>query len=85
MKINVAISGRSYHRAVAAPAELELADHATVDDALGQLRELLGGDMVPDSSLVAVGGEHLGTIQQHAARTLCEGDELVLISPVAGG
>ncbi|MEQ8786368.1 MAG: MoaD/ThiS family protein [Pirellulaceae bacterium] len=86
MNIRLVISGRSYDKAAQAPETLELAAGATVDDALAALAELLGEEgRLPDSCLVAVAGRHLGTIANHPAEPLRDGDEVVLFSPVAGG
>ena len=43
------------------------------------------GRGLPASCLVAVSGTHLGTLGNHRPHSLEEGDELVLITPVAGG
>ena len=43
------------------------------------------GRPLPESCLIAVSGAHLGTLRSHTARKLEDGDELVLIAPVAGG
>jgi len=86
MKINLVISGRSYRTSGDLPTHLELPDGATLADALTALSEKLPADAaLPDSCLVAVSGSHVGTLGSHRARELREGDELVLIAPVAGG
>jgi molybdopterin converting factor small subunit len=86
MKIQVVIPGRSYDKSAELPETLELSDGATVDDALAMLDEILGeAGKLPESCLVAVAGRHLGTIADHPAQPLRDGDELVLFSPVAGG
>jgi len=86
MKIHVVISGRSYHAAETIPDRLTLPDDATVDDALRMLAELApDGKGLPQSCLVAVSGTHLGTVRDHKPQPLHDGDELVLIAPVAGG
>jgi len=61
--------------------ELRLDDGATVDDLLRRL-----GEDVPElapglpSALPVVGGSHVGRDRQ-----LADGDEVALLSPVAGG
>lgn len=86
MKISVVITGRSYHAAAGIPSELTLPDASTVDDALRQIQHYLSdNDALPPSCLIAVGGQHLGTLADHPAAELRDGDELTLIAPVAGG
>lgn len=86
MKIQIVISGRSYDAAETLPEFLTLPDGASVDDAVEALRGLLPeGRSLADSCLVAVSGVHLGTLKSHTERPLTDGDELVLIAPVAGG
>ena len=85
MKIRVTISGRSYDKAAGVPAELELRDGASIDEALDALRRHVGDGRLPASCLVAVSGRHLGTLSRHAPHTLVAGDELMLFAPVAGG
>ena len=86
MKVKIVISGRAYHDAAALPAELTLPAGASVDDALAQLDELLPeGVSLPESCLIAVSGQHLGTRANHEQRELADGDELMLVAPVAGG
>ena len=86
MKIKVIFTGRSYQLAKNLPAELTLSDEATLDDAIGVLQEPLTAEQrLPDSCLVSVSGEHLGTLASHRSRALADGEELVLIAPVAGG
>lgn len=84
MKIKIVISGRSYHRATQVPEYLELSDDSTVEDALKMVAEILGEEL-SGSTLVAIGEKHLGTVARHPATDLQPNDELVLISPVAGG
>ena len=86
MKVGVVISGRNYDAADAVPEHLTLPDGASLDDALEALASLLPEDrQLPDSCLIAVSGTHLGTLASHRQSNLSEGDELVLIAPVAGG
>jgi molybdopterin converting factor small subunit len=86
VKIRVVITGRGYHTSLHLPDELTLADGSTVDDALAKLATLLpAGEQFPDSCLVAVADQHLGTLALHASRELRDGDELTLIAPMAGG
>jgi molybdopterin converting factor small subunit len=86
MNVRVVISGRSYDAAESVPEELSLPDGASVDDALEELARLLPeGRPLPSSCLVAVSGKHLGTLASHQPHALAEGDELVVIAPVAGG
>jgi molybdopterin converting factor small subunit len=86
MMVKVVITGRGYDAAQDVPAQLSLAEQVTVDDALRAIDRLLpDGRRLAASCLVALGGEHLGTVASHPARTLHEGDELLIIAPVAGG
>ena len=86
MKVKIIISGRGYHDASSLPEELTLPDAASVDDALARLDELLPeGLRLPQSCLVAVSGQHLGTRARHEPCELADGDELMLVAPVAGG
>ena len=60
---------------------LELADPATVGDAVKRLRESLpNGHLLPGRPLVAVNSEHA-----LAEAPLHDGDELALLPPLAGG
>ncbi len=86
MKVQVVISGRSYDAAQSVPEFLTLAEGASVDEALRALAELFPDEKkLPESCLIAVSGTHLGTLRSHQPRQLQEGDELVVIAPVAGG
>lgn len=86
MKISVMVTGRSYHMTEGLPDELTLPDGNTVDDAIAALSAQLPDSVqFPPSCLVAVSGQHLGTVASHETRVLSDGDELTLIAPVAGG
>jgi molybdopterin converting factor small subunit len=86
MKIRVVVTGRGYHMAEQLPEEITLAESAGIGDALTLLAShLTNGHQLPSSCLVSVSGEHLGTLSSHRPRQLRDGDELVLIAPVAGG
>ena len=86
MKVKLVITGRSYDAAAGIPEALELPEGATLDDALQAVAAELPEDRpLSGSCLVAVSGTHLGTLASHSQRELKEGDELVLIAPVAGG
>jgi molybdopterin converting factor small subunit len=63
-----------------ATVELALHSGATIADALGALRALPGGSVLPGSPLVAVNLAYADTGQ-----ILHAGDELAVIPPVAGG
>ncbi len=63
-----------------------LPDGCSVDDALKVIAELIpDGKGLPESCLIAVSGTHLGTVRDHQPQILADGDELVVIAPVAGG
>ena len=86
MKINVVVTGRSYHATGQLPEEIELPEGSAVDAALSFLDSQLGDDYsLPTTCLVAVAGKHLGTLANHTNVPLNDGDELTLIAPVAGG
>ncbi len=86
MKVRILILGRAYDRTESLPDEITLPDGATLDDALARLESLApGAEPLPETCLVAVSGNHLGTLGDHRAATLQDGDELALIAPVAGG
>ncbi len=63
-----------------ATVELALNSGATIADAIGALRALPGGSVLPSSPLVAVNLAYADT-----AQLLQAGDELAVIPPVAGG
>jgi molybdopterin converting factor small subunit len=86
MKIKIVLTGRSYHLASQLPDEVTLADGATLQDAIRAIPDSLSDEhALPDTCLVTVSGEHLGTLNHHRERTLQDGEEIVLIAPVAGG
>ncbi|MGD0901186.1 MAG: MoaD/ThiS family protein [Thermoguttaceae bacterium] len=86
MRIHIVLSGRNYDAGEAIPAELTLAEGASLDDALAALAgHLPGGNSLPATCLVAVSGTHLGTLGGHRPRLLRDGDEVLLLTPVAGG
>jgi molybdopterin converting factor small subunit len=86
MRVRVVFTGRGYDAMGSLPAELDLTETATIDDALARLRDHLSeGKSLPPSCLVTVSGAHLGSVAGHANSALRDGDEIVLIAPVAGG
>ncbi len=86
MNISVHVSGRSYHLAQQAPAALELPEGTGLAAAIAAfVQRLPSGQTLPASCLVIVSGRHLGTLAQHQDIALCDGDELLLLAPVAGG
>ena len=86
MRIRLVISGRGYDAAATIPEHLTLGEGASVDEALAAVAKLIPGEkQLAASSLVAVSGNHLGTLQNHRPQVLQDGDELVVITPVAGG
>ena len=86
MKVTVTISGRLYDRGPQHPGVLDLPKGATVDDALEVLqRDICSRRCLVPSALVAVSGDHIGTIADHQAQPLGDADELFIFAPVAGG
>jgi hypothetical protein len=86
MQIRVVISGRNYDALAALPERLDVADGAKVADALAAVGATLpAGTTLPKGCLVALSGRHLGTVTNHANMAIRDGDELLLIAPVAGG
>ncbi len=86
MNVRLLYTGRSYQTGQTLPDEITLADGAGSDDALRAINEMLpAGEPLPPTCLVTGAGQHLGTVASHAARQLRDGDEIVLIAPVAGG
>jgi hypothetical protein len=86
MRIRVLISGRNYDALSAVPAQLDLPDGAALSDALAAIAAALpAGVALPASCLIAISGVHLGTVASRPERTLRDGEELLLIAPVAGG
>jgi molybdopterin converting factor small subunit len=86
MHIRLFITGRNYNLAEGVPSELTLPEGATLDDALRSLGDLLpSGTRLPASCLVALSGRHCGTVASHSPEKLRDGDELIILAPVAGG
>ena len=86
MKVRVVVSGRNYDTAEAIPQHLTLPEGCSVDEVLQAVAEFCRqGPGLQESCLVAVSGTHLGTLRRHRPHVLSDGDELVLIVPVAGG
>jgi molybdopterin converting factor small subunit len=86
MTVRVAILGRNYDTAQSVPEQLSLPEGASLDDALKALAAFLPADRpISESCLVAVGGVHVGTVASHLPQVLKQGDELLLLAPVAGG
>jgi len=86
MKLQIVFMGRSYDAAQQLPSQIDVKDGATLDDALACLIALPEAQKsLSGSCLVSVTGRHVGTIAEHVSVDLRDGDELVLIAPIAGG
>jgi len=86
MKVRLVISGRNYDSTTAIPEHLTLPEGCSLAEALGAVAELLPERRpLPKSCLVVVSGKHLGTVGRHRPHELADGDDLVVIAPVAGG
>jgi len=83
MRITLTITGRSYDVSLASPRVLELRAGAQVEDALTNAAR--AGIPLAPRALLAVSGEHIGTVMQHEPRRLVDDDELLVFAPVAGG
>jgi molybdopterin converting factor small subunit len=59
---------------------VELPANATVADVLADLRSRTGSERLPPAPLVAVNQRYAGVTS-----AVCEGDEVAVIPPVAGG
>ena len=55
------------------------------NSAVRAVDSLLAETDLPGTCLVTVSGEHVGTVANFTDRPMREGEELVLIAPVAGG
>jgi molybdopterin converting factor small subunit len=85
MKIRITYLGRSYQHAEVLPEQIDLEPGASIVDAVTVVNSLLGDTELPGSCLVSISGEHVGSVASFTNQALREGDELVLIAPVAGG
>lgn len=85
MKIRITYLGRSYQHAEALPDQIDLDPDSTIADAVRAVDSLLGETDLPGTCLVTVSGEHVGSVNSFADRPMRDGEELVLIAPVAGG
>ncbi len=86
MKIHIVLTGRNQTRGDQLPGQLELPENSSVSDALAVLMAALPeGESLPESCLLVVAGTHLGTLHQHEDPHLVDGQELLLIAPMAGG
>ena len=86
MQVRVLLSGRHYDMADAVPRELALPDDCMLSQALAAFLDRLPADWRPAGTcLVAVSGTHMGTLTHYRDTALRSGDELLLLSPVAGG
>ena len=86
MQIRVILTGRSYHNAAALPDVLELAEDAQVSDALAAINQQLPGEApLAASCLIALAGQHIGSVANFTDRPMLDGQELTLVAPVAGG
>jgi molybdopterin converting factor small subunit len=84
MKIRLVITGRMYHQTRDLPEEWETPAGSRVDDLLARVASHLDGPL-PPSCLVVLGQRHLGNVQQHDNEELADGQELLILAPVAGG
>ena len=86
MKIHLVLTGRAYQQGEPLPEQLELPDESRLSDALAAITTALPeGESLQGSCLLALAGTHVGTVDQHQDPHLTEGQELLLIAPVAGG
>ena len=86
MKIRLVFTGRSYHTAATLPNELEMPAGATLQQALDRVNKLLPAESsLTPSCLIALAGQHVGSVSNFEDRPLADGQELTLVAPVAGG
>jgi hypothetical protein len=86
VNVRLMVSGRGYQASESLPQSLALPEGCSLDEALQTLASLMPADRRLDGRcLIAVSGTHLGTVRSHRPYVLREGEELVVIAPVAGG
>jgi molybdopterin converting factor small subunit len=86
MILRVVLTGRHDHASSRIPESIALPDGSTVGAALQEIATCFPDEQpLPPTCLVVLAGNHLGTVAQHDDRPLNDGDELLLIAPVAGG
>lgn len=84
MQIEVVFTGRNYHTAESLPPRLELPDEAGLAVAIEEVNAALS-EPLPPSCMISVSGRHLGTVGRFEDAPLRDGDQLLLVAPVAGG
>ena len=86
MNIRVTYLGRRYDAATELPEVLNLPLASKLTDALAHLKATLDtAGLGADSCLVSLNGEHVGGLADGTKAMLQEGDEILLVNPVAGG
>jgi sulfur carrier protein ThiS len=84
VRITVTTTGR-LHSVTSGTRVFDLPAGASVDDVLAALKGEDGEAAPSPQALVAVSGDHIGTVADHEQRTLVDNDEVLIFSPVAGG
>ena len=86
MRIHIVLTGRADPGGDQFPGQLELPEDSRVSDAVAAIKASLPeGQSLSESCLLTVAGRHLGTLDQHEDPLLADGQEFLLISPMAGG
>jgi len=85
MNIKIVMTGRSYDQTSEVGDQLTLPDEARLTDLIEEINRRLGDHQLSPSCLVAVGGNHQGTISANDNPPLQDGQEVVFLQPVAGG
>ena len=84
MRFRSRIRGGATCRRASFPKSLELPEPARLDDALQRIAAALA-EPIASSCLISVSGRHVGTLADHPNCQLSDGDELLLLAPIAGG
>jgi molybdopterin converting factor small subunit len=85
MQIQLQFTGRGYPAAHRLPEEIDLEPGADLATALRRISAHLGDETLSNSCLIAVSGKHVGTLGNYINQTLRDGDEIIVLAPVAGG
>jgi len=80
VRIRVLLFARFAELLGTADCELALPAPATVRDVLARVRGMPGGEAIPERPLCAIGLE-----QVRPEDPVCDGDEVALLPPLAGG